>query len=238
MEKIKTLMTQSQNLSTVNSNSLTGQIVTASKGKTFEEADNKEIKQCIAYGIYICGIPTNKIPNETQELILIDFLRSQHSKVKVSELKQAFVYGASKRLDIDLKLWGESFSAKYIGEIIAAYNKLKTPILRKLEDVEPKENNLKLVGKYLQTEQGQDLKNHLTEKVEAAEEEKKTRKEKLKQQLSIISLPNEEICQDYLREFDKLYNSQDINSSPRMVKYDGLYFGQTEYVNYRLKENK
>ena len=90
--------------------------------------DQRELKLGLAYCFKLTGL--NSIPNETELVILIDFIVSAYGGLCAEELTHAFKLGCSKKFECDMNHY-QNFSAEYLGRILKAYSEHRSKELAK-----------------------------------------------------------------------------------------------------------
>ena len=208
------------------------ELIKSDTGISLSEATDEEIAQCMSYGIILLGISSDKIPKSSiEDAILNNFLRKTYPTIKLNEIKTAFDYALEKRINVDLNMYGSSFSANYVSTILMKYVVLKKELLKKTEVGITNHESAGLILTKLKEkfpETYESLKN-----VGKIEEKKPV----------LPPIKNDDKWQKYLKEFTILQRDASIpDTNGRFVKYKKKIFLCTEYCEYRyneeLKNNK
>lgn len=70
------------------------------------------------------------------------FVRRNFSNLSPSELIYAFEFAFSGKIDVDMNLYGNEFSAGYVGKVLSEYKIYRSKILKKLQLFTSPKNNL------------------------------------------------------------------------------------------------
>lgn len=68
----------------------------------------------------LVGLRSNNMPSEEEKFVLLNFIRSNFGNQTPEEIKLAFEWAVSGKLNIDAKCY-ENFSCEYFGRIMKAY---------------------------------------------------------------------------------------------------------------------
>jgi hypothetical protein len=215
---------QSTTLSTVKKRSITEEVQNANRGMALHEATDEILLRGLAYGVTVLGIPTNKMPQEQHErLVIVEFLKKRFPNIKLHEVKLAFDYAAEGRFEADMELYGGTFSAKYVATIFNKYLVIKKTLTKDEEEV--KMNNQQRaegIISLLSPETREMLKDIGSDKVIP---------QKAKEN------PVNDKFQEYLRDFDELFKNQEIveQGVKRYVEIDGKQLDVDQYIEHRLE---
>jgi hypothetical protein len=80
----------------------------------------EDIKQVLRYAMVLVGLRGNNMPSEEEKFVLLNFIRSNFGNQTPEEIKLAFEWAVSGKLNIDAKCY-ENFSCEYFGRIMKAY---------------------------------------------------------------------------------------------------------------------
>jgi hypothetical protein len=80
----------------------------------------EDIKQVLRYAMVLVGLRGNNMPSEEEKFVLLNFIRSNFGNQTPEEIKLAFEWAISGKLNIDAKCY-ENFSCEYFGRIMKAY---------------------------------------------------------------------------------------------------------------------
>ncbi len=80
----------------------------------------EDIKQVLRYAMVLVGLRGNNMPTEEEKYVLLNFIRSNFGNQTPEEIKLAFDWAVSGKLNIDAKCY-ENFSCEYFGRIMNAY---------------------------------------------------------------------------------------------------------------------
>lgn len=80
----------------------------------------EDIKQVLRYAMVLVGLRSNNMPSEEEKFVLLNFIRSNFGNQTPEEIKLAFEWAVSGKLNIDAKCY-ENFSCEYFGRIMKAY---------------------------------------------------------------------------------------------------------------------
>lgn len=115
MEQDKQISKQSQNFN------LGLELLKAKTDIKISENSVDEIKAALRYIFVLLGINQKNIPQDLEKDVLINFIKSRLFYLSLSELKNAFLYAVERRIDVDLTLYGETFSTKFVMDVTTAY---------------------------------------------------------------------------------------------------------------------
>ncbi len=111
--------------------------MTTSSGNTsiekgiIKDCPTNELNTVLAYLYTLCGF--EKMPNETQDMVLIGFIREHFSNLTIQDMKNAFEMGISGETGVNMKHY-HNFNAIYFADVINAYKTYK----RSGKDLTPK----------------------------------------------------------------------------------------------------
>lgn len=80
----------------------------------------EDIKQVLRYAMVLVGLRGNNMPSEEEKFVLLNFIRSNFGNQTPEEIKLAFEWAVSGKLNIDAKCY-ENFSCEYFSRIMKAY---------------------------------------------------------------------------------------------------------------------
>lgn len=214
----------------VGTRNIKNELIQAFNGKTLFETDDEEIATVLSYGIVLLGINPDKVPKTAiEDAVINNYLRKTFPNFKVDEVRNAFDYALEGRIKVETKLYGGTFSASFVANIIKAYIKLRDKVV-----VEPKPEpmtNLKKAG-------------HIFDQI-------KKRNPELYAQLKDIGkekkpspvekqpyTPEENKFQSYLKEFDAIRMGKDHKGDWDFIEYKGETMNLEKYFTTRLDEDK
>ncbi len=206
------------------------EIKQSEESKRIGDCTNEEITTVFRYIFALIGLRPNLLPQGEAKDLLIYFVQKRLLNERIDELKLSFTYAVEKRTEVDLKLFGDTFSANMVMDVFDAYKKYK----KGLKQIEKKEhvfkNNYEISGTVLGG-----LSKETIEYLNKIGEEKPKPKEVIREKTE-----QELICQDILKEFDVLYRTLDyeitVSQSIRMVEYLGNWLTQDKFLQLRLEE--
>ena len=99
--------------------------------KKVKDCSENEIKVALLYLYALCGF--EKMPDETQDMVLIAFIREHFSDLTIQDMKNAFELGISGETGVNMKHY-HNFNAIYFSDVINAYKTYK----RSRKDLTPK----------------------------------------------------------------------------------------------------
>lgn len=99
--------------------------------KKVKDCSENEIKVALLYLYALCGF--EKMPDETQDMVLIAFIREHFSDLTIQDMKNAFQLGISGETGVNMKHY-HNFNAIYFSDVINAYKTYQ----RSRKDLTPK----------------------------------------------------------------------------------------------------
>jgi hypothetical protein len=111
----------------------------------------EDIKQVLRYAMVLVGLRGNNMPSEEEKFVLLNFIRSNFGNQTPEEIKLAFEWAVSGKLNIDAKCY-ENFSCEYFGRIMKAYidyARQETITVQQVEEVVkeiPSDRDLKIAA--------------------------------------------------------------------------------------------
>lgn len=227
--------------------SIIGRVDLALIGKSIEQCNDDEILACLKYIVVLLGIPFEKLPQDEAKQALINFLRDWMQNAKLDELRLAFELAVSKKTGVDLTLYGNDFSAKFILDVFEAYKDYKFKLNTKPrfdENGEPTE------VKMTNTQKSSAVFGLISKIPGAIDEFKKIGTDKQKPEP--VKLPHYDVHQKWMKQFDKLKMDDRFvvpETAARFIKKYGLVYDQKEkawfvetptniegYVNYKADQ--
>jgi hypothetical protein len=82
--------------------------------------NEEDLKQVLRYAMVLVGLRGNNMPTEEEKFVLLNFIRSNFGNQTPEEIKLAFDWAVSGKLNVDAKCY-ENFSCEYFGRIMKAY---------------------------------------------------------------------------------------------------------------------
>ena len=206
--------------------SLIKEVIVAAEGKLLKECSDEEIKQKLRYAMVMIGCPADKVPDEIGKIVLMNFLKKVYADMKLEELQQAFDYAVEKITSVELSLYAETFSPKFVSNVLTAYLKYKKELLLKI----PKEDQMNLYQMFSK------IVDKLTDETKA--ELRSIGTEKPKEYKKREYTEEELIIQDIFKEFDDLHKLKDNShlDTIRMIDYNGKWYNQEKFLQLRLEE--
>jgi hypothetical protein len=95
-------------------------IIQARSTQSLRLRHEEDIKQVLRYAMVLVGLRGNNMPSEEEKFVLLNFIRSNFGNQTPEEIKLAFEWAVSGKLNIDAKCY-ENFSCEYFGRIMKAY---------------------------------------------------------------------------------------------------------------------
>lgn len=205
--------------------SVVNEIQVCAKSRLIHQCEDIEIVEVLNYIFVLIGIRAELIPKDLAEDVLIVFIKKRLLNISLEEMRLSFEYAVERRTEVNLTLFGDTFSAKTIMEVWAAYSKYKKVILEKQPKEQGFTNNqtMDVILKMLPKETVESIKS-------IGVVDKKV--------IKPVRVPteNELIIQDILREFDELHRKIDYEKGTRMISYNGSQLTASEFLEVRLKE--
>jgi hypothetical protein len=103
-----------------NGNAEANVILQARSTQSLRLRHEEDIKQVLRYAMVLVGLRGNNMPSEEEKFVLLNFIRSNFGNQTPEEIKLAFEWAVSGKLNIDAKCY-ENFSCEYFGRIMKAY---------------------------------------------------------------------------------------------------------------------
>lgn len=109
--------------------SLTGrsQIVKAFEETKIKDLSDDEIKNVLKYIFVLIGL--RNFPDNTEQVVLLQFTRENYGFYGLSELKIAFEMAIKKQFECETKHY-ESFSPSYLAQVINGYSEYRSRIAK------------------------------------------------------------------------------------------------------------
>jgi hypothetical protein len=219
-------------LSNFKPTSISQEIQMAAKSNLIHQSTDEEISAVLRYIFVLIGlrkdlIPSHPDPKTGEDLpknVLINFIKSRLTNCSLEEIKLSFELAVARKINVDLRLFGDTFSSKTIMDVWAAYCDYKHKLITNIK-VEKSSNvyqNTTAVLANLKEDTILHLKN--------IGAENKIIKEKIEP--SDYDL----LCQDIMKEFDVLYSNQEQHEGKRFVNYKTKILSIEEFTNLRLLE--
>ena len=95
-------------------------IIQARSTQSLRLRHEEDIKQVLRYAMVLVGLRGNNMPTEEEKFVLLNFIRSNFGNQTPEEIKLAFDWAVSGKLNVDAKCY-ENFSCEYFGRIMKAY---------------------------------------------------------------------------------------------------------------------
>jgi len=202
------------------------EIQIANTGKLIGDCNSEEIKQALRYIFTLIGLRANLIPQDEAKEVLIFFIKKRLWQTKIDELRLSFEYAIEKRTEVELTLFGDTFSAKMVLEVVEAYKKYKISVVKSSRK-EPGKTTFQIAEGVLSKMKPETLE--YLKKIGKPEGKKELPREKTEQEL---------IIQDIFREFDALHREKpyNANESIRTIPYNGQQLTQDKFLQIRLDE--
>jgi len=93
------------------------------------------------YVFALIGLKTEQMPNKTETIVLVNFVKSNYGAFRVEEIKVAFELGIKKQYQVDMNHYG-NFSPLYFGNIMNAYKESRNKVGLELNRIEQKKQSL------------------------------------------------------------------------------------------------
>ncbi len=125
---------------------------TSIESEIIKNCSTNELNTVLAYLYTLCGF--EKMPNETQDMVLISFIRDHFNYLTIQDMKRAFELGISGETGVNMKHY-HNFNAIYFSEVINAYRtylkqqkqafpkQIETP---SMSEQQKKENHIKWIN--------------------------------------------------------------------------------------------
>ena len=95
-------------------------ILQARSTQTLRLRHEEDLKQVLRYAMVLVGLRGNNMPTEEEKFVLLNFIRSNFGNQTPEEIKLAFDWAVSGKLNVDAKCY-ENFSCEYFCRIMKAY---------------------------------------------------------------------------------------------------------------------
>ena len=95
-------------------------ILKAQSTQSLRVRHEEDLKQVLRYAMVLVGLRGNNMPTEEEKFVLLNFIRSNFGNQTPEEIKLAFDWAVSGKLNVDAKCY-ENFSCEYFGRIMKAY---------------------------------------------------------------------------------------------------------------------
>jgi hypothetical protein len=95
-------------------------ILQAQSTQSLRVRHEEDLKQVLRYAMVLVGLRGNNMPTEEEKFVLLNFIRSNFGNQTPEEIKLAFDWAVSGKLNVDAKCY-ENFSCEYFGRIMKAY---------------------------------------------------------------------------------------------------------------------
>lgn len=207
------------------------ELIECEKGKTIFNSLDSEIQLCLSYCQVLLGIGADKLPkNDSEDLIITNFLRRVYPNVFLEEIKKAFEYAIEGRINVELNLYGNMFSASFVCSILVKYQTLKKGIV--IPEKEIGITNHEAVRTVFSK-----MPPHMLDEI------KKIGKIEEKKKIELPELPNNDFFQQCMKEFDELrFDKKERYKVPdcqdRFIKYKGKVMDLEAYTIWRIKNLK
>lgn len=185
-----------------------------------------EIKSSLGRCVSLLGIPESKVPSGDEKKFMIQFLIKVFPDLTLLELEAAFMYAIEGRLEVNMGLYGNIFSANYVSEVVRKYRKLKKKLNQ--PEIEHLTNSQRVAG-FLDKLSPETL-DHIKQ-IGKTDKKKRLGYEYYKEQAK------NDPFQEYLREFDALHFESGITTNGfRFIIYGGSEMSPDNYCDYRARE--
>lgn len=101
------------------------EIIQAYKSKICGECSAEEIKQLYRFIFVLMGTRSENIPDGMAKNVLIYFTQKRLYSVPIEELRLAFELVVAKKIEVDLRLFGDTFNSAIVSNVWEAYKKYK-----------------------------------------------------------------------------------------------------------------
>jgi len=95
-------------------------IIQARSAHSLRVRHEEDLKQVLRYAMVLVGLRGNNMPTNEEKFVLLNFIRSNFGNQTPEEIKLAFDWAVSGKLNVDAKCY-ENFSCEYFGRIMKAY---------------------------------------------------------------------------------------------------------------------
>lgn len=200
------------------------------ENQLIKNCSDEQIKLMLAYLFVLIGLKDSEIPTDDyktgmlRKTVLIDFIRKMLWTKTIQDIKTAFELAITKKTEVDLALYGGTFSVKMIMEIMAAYEKYKAKnTIIKDENQMNNIQRLASINNFLSEETKQKL-----EKLGAVEKVAPKEKPKLK---------HHDTHQKWLRQFDLLRRNYEVdNTNGRFIKRYGKILDLDGFFKHKAEQ--
>lgn len=200
----------------------------SSESRLIKDVSESEIKMLLAYLFVFIGLKDSEIPTDDHQTgmlrktVLINFIKKMLWRKSIEEIKFAFELAVSKKIDIDLSLYGGTFSAKMVMEVIDGYEKYKSKNVKIVDEFQM--NNIQRLAS---------INNFLSEETKAKLE--KLGKEEVKPKPKLNR--GHDVFQKWMALFDKLKRNYEVtNTNGRFIKRYGLILNLEGFINYKTAQ--
>lgn len=197
----------------------------SSEIRLIKDVSENEIKMLLAYLFVFIGLKDSEIPTDDlqtgmlRKTVLINFIKKMLWKKSIEEIKFAFELAVAKKIDVDLSLYGGTFSAKMIMEVMHGYEIYKSKNVKITDDF--KMNNIQRLAS---------INNFLSEETKQKLEKLGKEEVKLKPKLN----RGFDVFQKWMSLFDKLKRDYEVpNTNGRFIKRYGFVLNLEDFVNYK-----
>jgi len=112
------------------------QIIRSSVGIRIRELNsNDSLFSLLTYLYAFLGLKGDKLPDQVQTAIIIDFMRFQMGSYTLDDIKTAFQLAAGGKLGVDANAY-QNFNCEYIGKIMTAYEKQRLQVFKNFNQIE------------------------------------------------------------------------------------------------------
>lgn len=101
-------------------------------GIKFCESSNDEIIAFFRYLFALIGLNKKFFPQELEINVLVERAKDTLKNVSLDDLRLSFQFAVDKRTEVDLRLFGDTFSHRLVMEVYDAYKKYKHSMATKL----------------------------------------------------------------------------------------------------------
>lgn len=110
-------------------------ILQARSNQSLRVRHEEEIKQALRYVMVLVGLRANNMPSDEEKFVLLNFIRSNFGNQTPEEIKLAFEWAISGKINVDVKCY-ENFSCEYFGRIMKAYIEFASQETRHVKIIE------------------------------------------------------------------------------------------------------
>lgn len=204
--------------------------------QTNKNAENQLIKHCkqdeikmlLAYLFVLVGLKDSEIPQDDlktgmlRKTVLINSIKKLLENKSISDIKIAFELAISKKIDVDLSLYGGQFSIKMVMEVVAAYDKYKAKNFKKADEYQMNNiQRLASIDSFLTEETKEKLKQLGAEKEQPKKDVKR----------------NYDVFQKWMAHFDKLKRKFELpGGGGRYIRRYGSALNIEAFVEYKTEQ--